>query len=203
MLQAYNAQQTLIDAKVATPGHYTCPICSRPVVLKKGKVKMPHFAHQSVKDCFMYAYKKETVAHIEGKYALYDLFTPQTCYLEYYLPDIEQIPDCFHQSGIALELQMSVIPTAHIAARTSGYASIGIEVVWIAKFEDIKLVGRKMKLTHFQNALIHLKSNVLFAYHTQLKTFFALHIVQVLNRNEFLVDIESIHTGEALLHYVN
>ncbi|WP_414043604.1 competence protein CoiA [Macrococcus sp. EM39E] len=202
MLQALNSQQKLVNAQHAKPGIYTCPICNRPVVLKKGKVKMPHFAHQSIKDCFMYIYKKETVSHIEGKYALYELFTPQTCYMEYYLPEIEQIPDCFHHTGIALELQMSVIPINHIAARSAGYGSIGIDVIWIAKFQDIKIDGKRMKLTHFQSALIHLKGNVLIAYHTELKTFFALHILQIVNRNTFDIEIETIQSGQALLQAV-
>lgn len=203
MLQAINTHQQLVDAKYAKPGQYTCPICHRPVVLKKGSVKMPHFAHQSIKDCFIYTYKKETAAHIEGKYALYDLFHPKTCFMEYYLPEIEQIPDCFHASGIAFELQMSVIPTSHIAARSRGYASIGIDVIWIAKFEAIKLDGKRMKLTHFQNALIHLKGNVLVTYHTQLKTFFVLHITRVINRYTYEVNLECIQSGEALLKAIS
>lgn len=202
MLVALNDAGELIEANRALPGRYTCPICNRPVVLKKGKVKLPHFAHQTLKDCFMYTYKKETVAHIEGKYALYDLFDPSTCFMEYYLSSIEQIPDCYHTSSIAFELQMSVIPVSHIVTRTSGYNSIGVEVIWIAKFEDIKINDTQMKLTHFQKSLIHLASNVLFAYHTQLKSFFALQIIRVLNHNEFEIKIIRIINGEAILSII-
>lgn len=203
MLIALNSAGELIDANRALPGSYTCPICNRPVVLKKGKVKLPHFAHQTLKDCFMYTYKKETMAHIEGKYALYELFHPSQCYMEYYISAIEQIPDCYHISSIAFELQMSVIPVSHIVARTSGYYSIGVDVIWIAKFEDIKIEGNLMKLTHFQKSLIHLASNTLFAYHTQLKTFFALQIICVLNHNEFKVKISRILNGEAILSIIS
>ncbi|MCE4955728.1 competence protein CoiA [Macrococcoides caseolyticum] len=150
MLRAKNSAGILVDAKYAQPGRYTCPICEQPVVLKQGKVKLPHFAHQSIKDCFMTTYKKESVAHLEGKYALYDLFSPTSCYMEYYLAEIEQIPDCFHPAGIAFELQMSVIAPMHIATRSRGYHSIGIDVVWIAKFEDLKLSGCILKLSHFR-----------------------------------------------------
>ncbi|WP_414047841.1 competence protein CoiA [Macrococcus equi] len=203
MLQALDINNQLVDAKHAKNGKYTCPICSQPVILKKGTFKMAHFAHQSIKDCFMYTYKAETAAHIEGKYALYDLFHPKDCFLEYYLPEIEQIPDCYHQSGVALELQMSVIPVTHIASRTMGYRSIGVEVIWIAKMEDIKLEGKRMELTSFQNALIHLNCNILFAYHTQLKTFFALRILRVMHRNVFEVSIECIQSGEMFLKIYN
>lgn len=202
MLVALNDAGELIEANRALPGRYTCPICNRPVVLKKGKVKLPHFAHQTLKDCFMYTYKKETVAHIEGKYCLYDLFHPSTCFMEYYLSSIEQIPDCYHTSSIAFELQISVIPVSHVVARTTGYYSIGVNVVWFAKFEDIHINGTQMKLTHFQKSLIHLASKVLFTYHTKLKTFFALQIVSVINHNEFEVNIIRIITGGEILSLI-
>ncbi|MCU7556430.1 competence protein CoiA [Macrococcus capreoli] len=205
MLTALNQYQQLIEAKHAKPGRYICPICHQPVVLKKGKVKMPHFAHQSIKDCFVHTYKKETAAHLEGKYALYDLFDPKSCYMEYYLHEIEQISDCYYAQTngppIAFELQMTPIPAAHVAARTQGYASIGIDVIWIAKYEDLKIDSHRLKLSRFQNALIDLKRHILYAYNTQLKIFYALHITRVLNRYTYAFELEVITTGKDFIQH--
>lgn len=199
MLQAFNDKQQLIHAKDALPGKYICPVCQQPVILKKGKVKTPHFSHQSIKDCFTYMYKKESLAHIAGKYQLYELFTNGDCFLEYYLPEIEQIPDCFHRSGIALELQLSVIPAQHIYLRTLGYDKLGLKVIWIAKYEDIKLNGNRMKLTHFQAAMLCLKSHVLMTYHTKLQQFIALICLEIININEYLVQVKVVEDGQTLL----
>ncbi|MCE4955727.1 hypothetical protein [Macrococcoides caseolyticum] len=55
------------------------------------------------------------------------------------------------------------------------------------------------KTLTFQNALIYIPGQCLISYHTQLKKFFVIDIIQVIGVNTYQVQLRAIHTGEALI----
>jgi hypothetical protein len=48
---AVSGKEVVYAAHAARDGEYTCPDCSSPVTLVRGKIKRPHFRHQSEVDC--------------------------------------------------------------------------------------------------------------------------------------------------------
>jgi competence protein CoiA len=52
-----------VEAAEALRGlNYCCPGCSKTVILKKGRIKIAHFAHKPPADCLLAA--GETLAHL-------------------------------------------------------------------------------------------------------------------------------------------
>lgn len=133
--------------------HYFCPVCDSRVTLKKGPVKTAHFSHHHILDCMRYLYKRESVEHLELKHDLYLALTPHyPAAMEYYLRDIEQIADLLINKQLALEIQLSTISPQLIIDRTEGYASIGIDVIWLLDDAALKIEGPYIRPTHFQLA---------------------------------------------------
>ena len=49
---AYTSDKTPMSPEVAEKGQdFSCPICENEVVLKRGKVRRPHFAHKPDTGC--------------------------------------------------------------------------------------------------------------------------------------------------------
>lgn len=147
-----NGGQVLAD-NAKKGGHYFCPVCDSRVTLKKGPVKTAHFSHHHIIDCMRYLYKRESVAHLELKHDLYLALTPfHHAAMEYYLPEIEQIADLLINENLALEIQLSTISPQLILDRTGGYASIGIDVIWLLDHASLRTEGEYILPTHFQLA---------------------------------------------------
>lgn len=155
--------------------HYFCPVCDSHVTLKQGPVKTAHFSHHHILDCMRYLYKRESVEHLELKHDLYLALTPHyPAAMEYYLRDIEQIADLLIGEKLALEIQLSTISPQLIIDRTEGYASIGIDVIWLLDDAAIRTAGPYIRPTHFQ--LSAQKEGKLFTIDTKSKQVFLLHI---------------------------
>lgn len=135
---------------------YCCPICHEPVIIKHGQHKIPHFAHARHHLCHSYKYKKESPLHLSMKHNLYQLFRHlnHRVALEYYIKDIEQIPDVFVNHHTAIEIQCSNIPFSDILMRSNGYYECGFDVVWIIDYQSLKFNGHLIDLTQFQQSLI-------------------------------------------------
>lgn len=167
MLVAVNEKGDYIRADEAEINmKFRCPVCFSPVILKRGQYKIAHFSHHRVTDCYKTAYKQESLEHLAGKHYLYDLFSKHQVMMEYYLNEIEQIPDIYIDHQLALELQLSVIPLELIVSRTLGYRMINKEVIWIADDRMIKQ-GESLKLTAFLRSLIDTKRMRLITYHPE------------------------------------
>lgn len=171
MLMALNQYGEMIQAKDATNGVYSCPVCMQRVTLKKGRVNIAHFSHQRIMDCLKTAYKKESLAHLKGKHSLYNLCRDQFVVLEYYISDIVQIPDVYVNNSVALELQLSVISPALIESRTLGYNSLGSRVVWICNDERIQ-VHNGLHLSQFLRSMIDYKTMTLWSYNVSRDLFY-------------------------------
>ncbi|WP_165980610.1 competence protein CoiA [Macrococcus carouselicus] len=162
-----------------TKRFYRCPVCLKPVVLKKGRYKIAHFSHQRIIDCHKSTYKTESPAHLKGKHMLYDLARPYKVDMEYYLSDIEQIPDILINRRLALELQLSVIPVDAIERRSAGYRKLGIKVIWIADEHALNKQTATLRLTAFQKALVQSARMQLYSFDSDLEKFYCYQLTDI------------------------
>lgn len=114
--------------------NFYCPVCQHDLLLKVGTKKIPHFAHQ--KDSVCSLNHGESIAHMEGKYKLYEWLASQMkkVELEKYIKPIEQRADVYFDSDgnkVAIEFQRSHLPQALFLQRTSGYHEQDIHVLWL------------------------------------------------------------------------
>lgn len=176
MILAVDENGGQVPAQNAEKGkRYFCPVCDSRVTLKKGPVKTAHFSHHHIIDCMRYLYKRESVEHLELKHDLYLEFTRYyTVAMEYYLPEIEQIADLLINENLALEIQLSTISAELIIDRTRGYASIGIDVIWLLDHASLKTDGQYIRPTHFQ--LATQKDGKIYTIDFQTKRIYLHHI---------------------------
>lgn len=119
--------------KLKNSGPYFCPACKKPVFMKAGRQKLPHFAH--LERCPVKP-GGESGKHLAGKKALFHWLVKNgyEVRLEQYLPEIQQRPDLLIHAGqrlIALEFQVSEIPVDSLVARTKAYSDYGVFPIWI------------------------------------------------------------------------
>lgn len=115
-------------------GPFYCPECSEEVVLKKGKIKIPHFAHRACVDC-VYSVN-ESQKHLMVKRAIYESLKTRLgctkCELERSLngvrPDISLY---INNIPVAIEVQNSSISINEIYRRTKQYALLGVYLLWV------------------------------------------------------------------------
>ncbi|TVT28799.1 hypothetical protein FO441_00540 [Salinicoccus cyprini] len=177
MFIAHDKNGTRITAKEAQKGtYYFCPVCGSPVTFKSGSVKTPHFSHHRIMDCVRYLYKKESLAHLDAKHTLYLALNRHPVAMEYYLKEIEQIPDLLIDRTRALEIQYSTISPELIVERSRGYHSLGMEVIWLLDEAALRINAGCIIPTHFQLSTVFNAS--LFSYsnkHGRLKRWTLLH----------------------------
>jgi len=115
---------------------YVCPGCRKPVFLKKGTFRIPHFSHYKNSECSVFS-EGETAEHMQGKQLLYDWLSRSDIpvQMEAYLPELKQRPDllCWMRDGtpVAIEFQCSRLSSDRMLERTIGYREKGYQVVWI------------------------------------------------------------------------
>lgn len=117
---------------------FFCPECEEEVILKKGSIVIPHFAHFPEASCTYGT--GESDQHRQGKYEIYEALRkhPDVSHLqvERYLKEVR--PDvCFlwqRKWKVAIELQLSAISPDEIAYRTRCYADKNIWVLWITPY---------------------------------------------------------------------
>ena len=127
-----------IEAEFAQKGNeYFCPGCNSGVILKKGRIKIPHFSHQPQSICLFS--KGESSHHYQAKNAFRDLYRKrelraETEFIVQTLPN-DRRADIMVWSQkseqVAIELQDSPIDCSQIEARTNGYFAAGIPVIWL------------------------------------------------------------------------
>lgn len=68
---AFDENRTLFNAEAAVKGpKYFCPACGNEIILRKGKIKIAHFAHKAIDSC-----SRETVIHKTAKYLVHSAIT--------------------------------------------------------------------------------------------------------------------------------
>ncbi len=120
---------------------FTCPFCSRNVILKKGKVREHHYAHEP--DSYCEYGKGESQIHYKVKreihQALKDHPNCSKCDIERVLkgvrPDVSLVINGYY---VALEIQKSDISVEQINRRLQVYSDLGIYLLWILPNEEPK-----------------------------------------------------------------
>jgi competence protein CoiA len=127
-----------VYASAAEKGHdYACPRCGAALILRKGAIRIHHFAHRPPFDCGWG--NGETMAHLEAKLALKEALAPRCHRIELEWPvdslDGDRRADVFawDMTGgrIAFEVQHTAITVEAIERRTAAYLSAGFAVVWL------------------------------------------------------------------------
>jgi competence protein CoiA len=114
---------------------FSCASCAAEMTLKKGPLRIPHFAHKAATVCRVGA--GETEDHFLVKLAIHDALReePNVAHVELEKRLPGAVADVFAViSGVpvAIEVQRSVLGVADVAARTANYHRLGIAVVWVA-----------------------------------------------------------------------
>ncbi|MBD5823299.1 competence protein CoiA [Lactococcus petauri] len=140
-------------------GPFYCPACKSPLRLKKGKIKIPHFAHISVQNCDSWS-ENESAQHLGLKLSLYQWFKKkEKVELEKYVPEIKQTADLLVNDKLAIEIQCSPLSLQRLEERTVSYKEKGYYVLW--------LQGRDLWL---KNNLSSLQKNLL--YYSAVRGFY-------------------------------
>jgi competence protein CoiA len=113
---------------------FICPLCRREVILRKGKIKVHHFAHKPPVLCSLGA--GETEAHHRAKLAIYDALKKEP-----HVTDVEleknlggSIADVYARIAgvqVAVEIQRSALTVNEIVSRSEKYHRLHIAVLWI------------------------------------------------------------------------
>ncbi|MBB1122412.1 competence protein CoiA [Limosilactobacillus albertensis] len=146
MLVATNKDQLVLADNAKVHHKYYCPGCRQRVILRRGKYKISHFAHQKGSDCG--ASEGETVEHLRGKKQIYQWalkkgWQPR---LEVYLPSIAQRPDILLKidgQRVAIEFQCSPLSLERLLERNKGYQQEKIRVWWVLGSPYFRKLGNK------------------------------------------------------------
>jgi len=136
MLSAYDTNNGYVLAKEARKDNspFHCPQCEDEVILKRGRVKIAHFAHLSNSDC-SYAGEPESAEHSSVKLEIYEALRSQPgvtkLQVERYLKEVRpDISFYFEGSYIAIEVQISPLSFDELIRRTTAYTQKNIYVLW-------------------------------------------------------------------------
>lgn len=113
---------------------FACPACGEVVILKRGRIRMAHFAHKPPVTCSFGA--GETEDHRRCKQALYEGLLRHVGVeaVELEFPVGAQRADVYaviRGMRVAFEVQVSTLTPDALEARTRGYARQGVSVCWM------------------------------------------------------------------------
>lgn len=149
MLVAMKAGHLILAERACGRDGYSCPGCHEPVILRRGRHKIAHFAHRPGSHCQLG--EGETPEHLLGKRQLLQWYQQQgrRVELEVYLPQINQRPDLLLTDGnrrVAIEFQCSPLSLQRLLERNAGYRRCGIHYHW--------LLGEPYQKRHLQAAKV-------------------------------------------------
>ncbi|WP_227395760.1 competence protein CoiA [Jeotgalibacillus aurantiacus] len=211
MLTALNEKNELVSlfqfnsrdqlTKIHANSSFICSSCKAPVILKIGRIKIPHFAHHAKKNCSS-ASEGETDNHLNGKKSLYSWLhslglNPE---LEKVYEEIGRRADIGVKSGnleYAIEYQCSAIAPYIKSERTKDYRSLNIIPFWILSYETLQLSeSRIVKLTEFHQQFLRyseaLKQYFLLLYSSEMTTFMIIYLIAPLSKYSFIVRLERL-----------
>ncbi|TFD97599.1 competence protein CoiA [Jeotgalibacillus sp. R-1-5s-1] len=180
---------------------FICSSCRSPVILKVGKIKTPHFAHRSRKNCPSSS-EGETDNHLKGKKSLY--LWLQSIGLN---PEVEQVyqqigrrADIAVHTGdqeYAIEFQCSPISSKVMLERSKDYYSLNIIPVWILSYEALQLSASGIiKFTEFHQQFLRysetLKQYFLLSYSSEKNIFIIIYLISPISKHSFIVTVEHV-----------
>jgi competence protein CoiA len=134
-----DGQKVLARDSEKRDGPFYCPKCQHEAILRKGKVRIHHFAHKPPVFC-QYGHG-ESELHRTCKQTLFDCLNQEKgsaiCELEKDLGKV--VPDIFYIIGnvkVAVEVQISTLTMSQIIERTKEYYKLGIYVLWLPVFDN-------------------------------------------------------------------
>lgn len=138
---------------------YICPVCTAPVVLKKGEIKMPHFAHKTKTEC---ENNGETSWHLSGKHTVGQMLEATGWDVDFEVPLGNRRADLYATKNgrvRIIEFQRKV-QNSELYKRTRDLQRYG-EVIWVYPLEGEEVGGDpcciKMTATYDINALYSTK----------------------------------------------
>ena len=165
MLTAYSFKlQKKIAATLAEKGDdvFFCSACGEELTLRKGLIKIHHFAHKSTSAC---QYKGETQLHLGIKKSIYISLIAElgnrvkNVELEYWLKGVR--PDILvtgRKKQIAIEIQASSLTVKEVLFRTQKYYRLGIFLMWVLPFDHERFMVVDDVEKQFRSQLIRLKA---------------------------------------------
>lgn len=138
-IRTQDNQKVLARDSAKSEGPFVCPKCRHELILKKGKIKVHHFAHKP--PCYCQHGAGETEDHRRCKETLYlelrKLSHVTELDIEANLGDVVADIYCkINNIPVAIEVQRSNLSVADITSRTIKYEKLGINVLWLALYND-------------------------------------------------------------------
>lgn len=144
MLTAKTEGQNYVEAIGAARGiDYACRECSRPVIFKVGRVRVPHFAHHPGAECSYGALM--SAEHLKAQQVLAEALRLREVGVELEAPilslagdrraDVLAWPRERPTARIAIEVQASGITVDLIDARTRSYGAEGVAPLWLRLYD--------------------------------------------------------------------
>jgi competence protein CoiA len=202
LIPARYTQEQLTEINKNTS--FLCMQCQEEVILKNGRVNIPHFAHKRKSQCIKSFSEGETEDHLNGKLQLYELFKRQNVQvqLEASIPSINQRPDILIRSKenmIAIEFQCSQISTSIITERSKGYQNYSIIPFWILRSPAISEFPTSeigiMKLSVFKQQFFQSYptfGKIILTYCPQTKFFHYISNTLHIRSNTFIVKTKKL-----------
>jgi competence protein CoiA len=162
--EAQSSERVVAFSTPRSAGPFSCPECGAEVIIKKGKVRIHHFAHRTKSQC---AHGDgETDTHRRAKEAIFRMLTRSSgvedCRIEERCgPNRADVLFLIRGQWVAVEVQRSSLAPADLKARTENYTRLGVAVIWVLtdKFE-----GRRCRPNHWQKWLHALAFGSVFAW---------------------------------------
>lgn len=117
-----------------------CPVCSSPMVVVAGAIRIAHFRHKNVEGCPFTAYSAgESEEHRAAKLFLREWLVKESGFrvpveLEYHLPEVGRIADLIQlfPNGwrVVHEVQLASITIETLQQRSDDYLAAGCDVIW-------------------------------------------------------------------------
>jgi competence CoiA-like predicted nuclease len=134
--------------KLSKEKELVCQECSRPMIFKRGKVKVAHFAHRQCECTYVY-WENESANHmrakIEIKAKLELLYPNSNVYIEYKVEETQQRSDIMiiHPDGErwAFEIQLSRITIGELLERRKLYLKAGVLDFWLMGYDYSKSIS--------------------------------------------------------------
>jgi len=138
-LRSSDGQKVVARDSQKQDGPFFCPKCQNETLLRKGRVKVHHFAHKPPVAC-QYG-QGESEFHRVCKQTIFDCLNQNksviACELEKDLGKV--VPDIYFEIytvKVAIEVQISSLTMSKIIDRTEEYNRLGIYVLWLPVFGD-------------------------------------------------------------------
>lgn len=188
MMSAENSEgYILASSATKEDGPFTCPICGGPVLVKKGRITIHHFAHIPPTNCAYGAGESEK--HRQVKRDIYAALSthPDVSKLQLERPLGDVRPDISFYLGnipIAIEVQVSTLSLDTIDTRTRAYKRKGISLLWISPY-DIAIQHGEQYSPRLWEKYIHT------LYFGKVYYWISGEMVRPVHFDEYLIHVEA------------